>query len=400
MRCGSLRRAHGVTPQRSAFWKTDTYGAFAEPAKRRGAAISIQRGERFCYSCRVKKYLLAAVLLFVIPSLLAQSDTTGTVPGDANALLAKAAPYYDYQSSEMKPWHVRYHYQYFDIKGMPSAEGEFDYWWSAKVSRASWTHGTQSHVEWHSADGKEMRSVTGDDVTSLEHRLVSALLPRFAKTADFDSGDWKLKYFTMTYPSGTLDCAGSVRSADNRIASLHNIWPSYCFEGHDPVLVASHENGTIMTFYGNNQPFHHHNFPGEIQIFYAGMKRVDANLEELSGVLAEDAAFTPSMDAKPYIQRTTMITVPIFQMPPLVITTKVNPTYPLGAAATRVGGTVVVAATIDKEGKVKDASVVSSPGAAFSDAALDAVRQWRYKPIMVNGQPMELHTTISVNFAP
>lgn len=363
--------------------------------------LQVKVGGNFCYSDRVKKYLFFAIPLIVIPSLLAQSDTAGTVSHDPKALLATAAPYYDYQSSDMKPWHIRYHYQYYDDKGMPSAEGEFDYWWSTtKATKASWTHGTQSHVEWHSADGKEMRSVTGDDVTSLEHRLVSALLPRFAKAADFGSGDQKLKYFTMTYPSGTLDCAGFTRSSDNRIASLQNNWPSYCFEGHDPVLIASHENGTIMTFYGDNQPFHHHNIPGEIQIFYAGTKRVDANLEELSGVLAEDAAFTPSMDAKPYIQRTSVITVPQMQIPPLVITTRVEPIYPLSAAATRIGGTVVVAATIDKEGKVKDPSVVSSPGAAFSDAALDAVRQWRYKPIMVNGQPMEMHTTINVNFAP
>src|ERR1700760_1241935 len=115
-----------------------------------------------CYASRVKNYLLAAILFIVVPNLFAQSDTAGALPTDPNALLAMAAPYYDYLSPDMKPWHMRYHYQNYDEKGVPGAEGEFDYWWStSKVSRASWTQGNQSHIEWHTADGKELRSTTG-----------------------------------------------------------------------------------------------------------------------------------------------------------------------------------------------------------------------------------------------
>ena len=37
-----------------------------------------------------------------------------------------ATPYYDYASADMKPWHIRYHYRYYDRTGAQSAEGEFD----------------------------------------------------------------------------------------------------------------------------------------------------------------------------------------------------------------------------------------------------------------------------------
>ena len=63
-----------------------------------------------CYASRVKNYLLAAILFIVVPNLFAQSDTAGALPTDPNALLAMAAPYYDYLSPDMKPWHMRYHY--------------------------------------------------------------------------------------------------------------------------------------------------------------------------------------------------------------------------------------------------------------------------------------------------
>jgi protein TonB len=60
----------------------------------------------------------------------------------------------------------------------------------------------------------------------------------------------------------------------------------------------------------------------------------------------------------------------------------------------------VVEATIGKDGRITDANVVSSPEASLSAAALDAVRQWRYEPYTVNGQPTEIHTRISVGFVP
>jgi protein TonB len=61
---------------------------------------------------------------------------------------------------------------------------------------------------------------------------------------------------------------------------------------------------------------------------------------------------------------------------------------------------VVIAAIIGKDGKIKDAKIVTSPEASLSAAALDAVQQWRYEPTVMDGQPVEVHTTINLNFVP
>jgi protein TonB len=73
------------------------------------------------------------------------------------------------------------------------------------------------------------------------------------------------------------------------------------------------------------------------------------------------------------------------------------PIYPPIAIATRTGGTVVLAAIISKTGAIENLRVVSGP-AILQQAALDAVRRWRYRPYTLNGQPVEVETTVNVVF--
>jgi protein TonB len=75
----------------------------------------------------------------------------------------------------------------------------------------------------------------------------------------------------------------------------------------------------------------------------------------------------------------------------------VTPVYPATAKAARVGGTVTIEATIDTDGKVSDARVVKSVP-LLDEAALNAVRQWEYKPSSVGGKPVPVVVTVNVNF--
>ncbi len=76
---------------------------------------------------------------------------------------------------------------------------------------------------------------------------------------------------------------------------------------------------------------------------------------------------------------------------------KVVPTYPAIAQATRASGTVVLQATISRTGAIENLRAVEGP-AMLRQAALDAVKQWRYRPYMLNGQPVEVETTVDVKF--
>jgi len=76
---------------------------------------------------------------------------------------------------------------------------------------------------------------------------------------------------------------------------------------------------------------------------------------------------------------------------------QVMPLYPAIAKTAHVSGTVMLHAIISKDGSVESLEYVSGPQLLMK-SAMDAVRQWRYKPTMLNGEPVEVDTTISVVF--
>ena len=77
---------------------------------------------------------------------------------------------------------------------------------------------------------------------------------------------------------------------------------------------------------------------------------------------------------------------------------KTVPVYPSIAIAMRAEGTVSLQATISTSGTIDNLRVVSGPP-VLQQAAMDAVRNWRYRPYLLNGQPVEVETTINVIFS-
>jgi protein TonB len=76
---------------------------------------------------------------------------------------------------------------------------------------------------------------------------------------------------------------------------------------------------------------------------------------------------------------------------------KTQPVYPPIAKAARVSGTVVLQAEISKQGTIQNLRVVSGP-AMLQQAAMDAVKSWRYRPYLLNNDPVEVETTVNVIF--
>jgi len=74
-----------------------------------------------------------------------------------------------------------------------------------------------------------------------------------------------------------------------------------------------------------------------------------------------------------------------------------EPAYPPLARAARVQGEVVLSAVIDGNGQIQNLQLVSGHP-MLAPAAIDAVKQWKYKPYFLNGEPVEVETTINVNF--
>jgi protein TonB len=73
------------------------------------------------------------------------------------------------------------------------------------------------------------------------------------------------------------------------------------------------------------------------------------------------------------------------------------PVYPAIARAAGISGTVTLAAIISKSGTIENLRVISGP-MMLQQAARDAVETWRYRPYLLDGQPVEVETTVSVIF--
>jgi periplasmic protein TonB len=79
------------------------------------------------------------------------------------------------------------------------------------------------------------------------------------------------------------------------------------------------------------------------------------------------------------------------------LVSQIHPVYPALAMQARIQGDVVLHAIISKDGGVSELQVLSGHP-LLVNAALDAVRKWRYSPTLLSGRPVEVETTITVSF--
>src|SRR5437879_8779028 len=114
---------------------------------------------------------------------------------------------------------------------------------------------------------------------------------------------------------------------------------------------------------------------------------------QMGGVIGGIISSTPMAVPKVAVQR---VRVSQGVTAGLVIK-RVNPTYPPLARTARVQGSVVLAAVIGKDGSIQNLHVLSGHP-LLTQAALEAVKQWRYKPYILNGEPVEVDTQVTVNF--
>jgi protein TonB len=110
----------------------------------------------------------------------------------------------------------------------------------------------------------------------------------------------------------------------------------------------------------------------------------------LGGVLSRTPAAVP---AKPNVQRV-RVSQGVTQG---LLTRNVQPQYPPLARQARIQGSVVLRALISKTGQIENLEVVSGHP-MLTSSAIQAVKQWQYKPYILNGQPVEVETNITVNF--
>jgi TonB family protein len=321
--------------------------------------------------------------------------TPQTLPKDPRAVFAAAAPFYDFTSPQMKPWHLKATYQLYDDKSKPTEQGTYEFWWaSPKVYRSTWTRPGATHSVWHTADGKVAFTASGEHLGYFEAQLQSDLLsPLHSATATDQSKVhlmWHdLKLSGVKFPCVSLKPPSANEGEDFRIS------PTYCFGAKLPVLRISYDfNGVVSTVYDSIVESQGKFLARNITIAAGEHKLLTAVVDTVGALDPSDPALIPPKEAT-------------FKADPLQLMAQVEngklvkgqmPLYPKFAKEQLQQGTVLVDAAIGVDGRVKDAHVIFSSSVLLSAASLEAVSHWEFAPYTIDGTPVEVDKIITVNY--
>jgi TonB family protein len=340
---------------------------------------------------------LALILTAALPCLGQTPASAGPgLPKDPREVFAAAAPFYDFTSPDLKPWHLKATYQLYDEKGKPSEQGTYEYWWaSPAVYRSTWTRPGATRTEWQTADGSFGQKKAGERLGYFEEGLREDFLSPLPSARDLDPA--KVRLDLKKVPAGKAKLSCMTITSLNPEQGLVQVGSlgSFCFDPQIPILRLTYSFGTVATEFNKIVKMQNRYLAREILVFYGERELLSAQLDSVAALDPSDPALTPPPDALLVKRQDIKIGAEVLAGK---LIKHMQPSYPAGAKLAHISGTVVLEATIGKDGKIHDPRVIVSPSPMLTAPAVEAVSQWEYKPYLLNGEPVEVETTINVIF--
>ena len=326
-----------------------------------------------------------------------------SLPSDPLEVLKAAEPLYDYSIGEVKPWHMKVSYKTFDEDGKET-DGQYEFWWAAsKTYRSTWTRAGMDSSDW-AVDGVHYRQSKGPDLGYFERNLLWKLMHETPHADRLDPAKYSFteeqkSFGSVTLPCITVDLANRPKLPDSvplavRLDSQMFV-QTYCFDRNHPLLVA-YSDGRELVAYSKLNRWQGHVLAREMTEYFGKRKALSATVDEVNEIAASSPELTPPPGLAPDAPaQPATITSGIATG---LLVNKVRPVYPLEDKYQHRSGTVVLFAEIGKDGHIHDLRSLGGPSRTLEQAAEDAVRQWEYKPYLLNGEPVAVETTINVVF--
>jgi TonB family protein len=285
-----------------------------------------------------------------------------------------------------KPFHLKIAFQLYDLDGKPSEKGTVEEWWVSKTER---------RVDINAPSVKEFSASTGDAPESYfrELSLIEELLraeatplPNYTDLKTFNVSEVK-----RTEDRVPLRC---ILVDSQKANSISVQMPHYCFDSSNDALrlrIDAFGDTVSRNLIGS---FHDTNVALDLQIAFGDRLAMTGHVLALS-------TFDPATTTVQFPAQEGSA-VKAEDYPELMAAgkrvTTVQPQYPPIAEALRREGIVVLRVRITKDGSVKVLSPISRPNSMFTSPTEDAVSQWKYSPFILDGKPVEVDTTIYVDF--
>lgn len=341
----------------------------------------------------VQKSLLCALLLgagFLLPDTSAQAQDTAAL----TARLQQTAAESTLDQPGTQPWHLKLDLQLFDAKGAPTEVGSVEEWWADSQNyRLSYVspsfNGTELHV-----DDKVYRTTSAGFEPALFDDMLEQVLHPLRYADNMTSGKPDLR--KQSFGKVDLECI----MLDQHIANVPfpplGLFPTYCLDPGKPSLRISVETGSLIFVRSRVGHFLGHAVPLDLMAQDGAIKLATAHISALSTMKPEALDRMPGADLALVGNDIARIGAGIVAGN---ILDKISPVYPQRAKENHVSGTVLLHAIIGRDGRVRSLRIVSTPDSDLAIASLVAVRQWTYKPYLLNGLPTEVDTTITVHFS-
>ena len=290
------------------------------------------------------------------------------------------------------PWHMRLSVTRSTPDGAITAQDTVEEWWAAPTMWRMISSTPAGEVTELRNNEGFFRTKDSKASDPLLRMLVRQVVHPMPPTQEVEMAQLELR----TRPAGNqqLDCVTLGRPATPGSNFPFGVWPTYCFEPGQANLRTvsfSPQTGVIRAVMGH---FQNRSVPMELRYEQAGQITTQAKLEELK-------TDTPTPDE--FAQEGALERVPetINLGSTLVAGRKIkgsSPIYPGGAKASHITGSVLLSVVIGKDGKLHSIVPLYSPSPLLTGSSINAVKTWEYQPYVLNGEPTEVETTITISY--
>ena len=334
------------------------------------------------------RYLMAAAML-CLSAVVAYGDDGRTLTDR----LHRAASSSSLDDISLKPWHLKLSFQLFDSKGHPTEQGTIEEWWkSPALHKTVYTSPSYTSTEIQTQDGL-FRSKGSSSAPYLLDLVLQQIVHPMPEEKDITNAKPNMRKETIS--KLPMDCIMLSQEIKRVPYSPLGLFPTYCFDHDADTLRISYDFGSQMTVLNRIGSFQQHHVAIDQTISVNDVTVVTGHINVLQGITLQEADFVPSADLEKA------------GLDPLKVSSGVigglavsqpKPVYPESARVGHVSGTVMLGAIIGRDGRVHSLKLLTTPDPDLAIAAIAAVRQWRYKPYLFQGEPTEVQTRITVNF--
>ena len=344
---------------------------------------------------------LLALCLCLPPRFPTAQSPSASLPSASQAdLLTRLAAAQDATNltdPALKPWHMLATFDLLDPKGAITEHGTYEEWWAAPDRwKITWTSPSSSATIIH--DGKaSFQTPHAPPPPHLLDLLQVQLTHPLASPDDLS----RLQAVQQPRTIGqiTLSCTmlEPRRGRSEPDASLF-LYATSCFDPGSSKLRLNSFGSIPLTTQSRFGAFQGKTVALDVAISEGAGIMAKASVTQLTTFTPSDTDFAP----KPQLEATDSPSLAAARLPSNVMagrkTGGTPPSYPVYAKQNHLSGAVVLKALIGPNGHILSLQPLSWPAPSLADAAMIAVRTWTYQPYLLNGVPVTVETTLTINF--